>query len=226
MKLGKTFILDDATPFGIELPQEVISNLDAIVLDAEELAKEIEDYIPENAIYIGQGGLIVATLVGTISEYLDAQRVYQKDGNRQIITVKFGQRPEKNAACIIDDIIASGKTIYEAAKYLGLERPKAASLVLSGQLRGGCREKTGSTVKGIEGLVTVLPVDRRDGFPAIFSGRMVLYKTKIDQSYMDYLSKYVKDREKFAEAIFSVNTEPYELLYKKPKEFFEKYRRG
>jgi hypothetical protein len=72
----------------------------------------------------------------------------------------------------------------------------------------------------------VLPVDRRDGFPAIFSGRMVLYKTKIDQSYMDYLSKYVKDREKFAEAIFSVNTEPYELLYKKPKEFFEKYRRG
>jgi len=236
---GRMFVLDDATPFGVRLPSDLLALLKEYnrvkVLDAAGLAEDLylladRPDVPVTA--VGSGAILTLALLsrmGCRPDYniVGVERIYGKPlcNERASISFRLTQIAKLNPR-LVDDVVASGSTINYVMTELGIrEPPDVLALVLSGDTRGEYREADGSTVKNVSAVYVARSVASTDGGrPAILSARFLLKKAREDASYRRYLDKYAGGRaEELLELVRGVDTKPFDLLYNDPIAFLKEF---
>ncbi len=224
------FILDDLTPLGVNLPNDLFNcfNRDRslCVLDAGDLARgmcsAVVDF--EDPVVLSGGGVLTYTLMkregyDEVPEIVDIRRDYVLGEGSRRPEIVFSFEGNYDGRNCIDDIVSSGATINQLGSDL-----RVASLMLSCQARGVYRTKNGSTIKGIETLFTSGRVNCKSGFPAIFSARYLVKKIRDNPSYVNYVAKYA-DASKLLSVVNEIDKSPFDLLYDDPIQFIERYGR-
>ena len=229
------FVLDDVSPFGIELPDGMLSLLKQYnrtkILNSESLAEDLcilsdGDY---PVTVLGNGGALTYALLSRIGynpeySYVGMRRTYgrKKDGS---IDIRYKMTRNSRAwNRILDDIVAGGGTVNFAINEMGLDRPEVMLLVLSGENRGEFRCKEGSTVRNVGRVISSVSVKYNSGFPAIFSARYLLKKVPEDPGSRKYLSKYVGGRvDEFVDIAERIDIEPLDILYNDPDLFIKEF---
>ena len=219
------FILDDLTPFEIEISGLIKQfKKEPYVLNAEDLAGELVSILPEdfnNPAIIGSGGAMTFSLMKRFgydkTPYLiGVKRRYAQHPGQKYQAIEFDVSGKVDSSRqVIDDVVASGATINQFG-----EKLKCASLVLSLQSRGKYRQKEGTTVKGLDQIYCGQGVNCKTGFPAIFSGRFLL-QSGSDENYFSYLSKYLESPDDMREEIKKSCNPQIKLLYEDPIKFIE-----
>ena len=236
-------MLDDASPFGIDMPNAYLdllreNNESLELLDAEKLASELAEianstqYVTQEMYMPGSGGVLTAALLARYgfrpkTTRINVKRNYIVNPGEKRPTIKYeieSPMDKKECCVIVDDIIASGGTINALINYSGVTKADVYTLLLSGKTRGEFRCKDGSTVKGVETLRTAQVVDWEKGMPAILSFRFLLEKARTSKNYVEYISKYTGgDMQQIVDIISKVDTGPFELLFSRPDDFFRRF---
>ncbi|MBU0898186.1 MAG: phosphoribosyltransferase domain-containing protein [Nanoarchaeota archaeon] len=232
---SRMFILDEARPFGIEIPGKCKSALKKYnglkIIDSEDLADDLflflDDYAKNKKLYlVGSGGVIAYTLMSRLGlkndyEIIDVNRLY-KSGN--LVDFKMDKKIDISDGILIDDVIASGETLNFVIRESNSFMSDAACLIISGDIRSGYRQEERSTVSNIRNVICPQKVDYKRGFPAIFSSRMLLKKVREDNGYRKYVSKYAKDNiDSLLKSINEVDITPFNVLYDDPEGFIKEF---
>lgn len=236
---GNMFILDDATPLGIEFPKAYLdvlkrNNRKVEVLDAAQLAEDLLIIADERPVtLLGRGGILVGSLLrqkGFVQPFgfVDVERRYAASNGQVEISYLLGERSGEIAPVFVDDVIASGNTLNFALRELEARGSDAWALVLSGNTRGGYREAAGSTVQNTNNVYAARQVSRRDGSKsAILSARYLLRGVRDNPGYRRYLMKYVgaDGMVEVMGILRGLDLGPYEMLYAEPRRFLEAFGR-
>lgn len=232
---SRLFILDDISPLGIELPDEMLSLLKQYnktkILDSESLAEDL--YLlaegDDPVTVLGNGGALTYVLLSRIGyrpdySFVGMKRSYGKRRSGKT-DIKYDITPNGKAwDRILDDVVAGGGTVNFAIRELGLNKPEMLLLVLSGEKRGEFRCKEGSTISNVDRVVSPVSVRYNRGFPAIFSARYLLKKVPDDRGSRRYLSKYIGGRvDEFVGIAEGVDIEPLDMLYRDPDLFIKEF---
>ncbi len=237
--------MDDVTPFGTDKDQ--VKKLIGLLRDpqqllsAEEQAMQLFRIIPKEEMEIaaiGYGGALTYTLLSREGldlpfTMLDAQRNYTfitgEKRPRIKCDISGGIAFGSEVSLLIDDVVASGQTMYASSMYLGRQFVNAAALVMSGDVRSNYRSGSGSSASGIDTLYASQIVNGKGGFPAILSLRFVLLKTEYSGN-LDYLLKYAKpeNKQELEDLLRSkiIDIEQLRLLYRNPRQFVREQSNG
>lgn len=223
----------------MKIPDEYVSllrenNESLEVLNAEKLAAELAGIArpAESAYMLGNGGAVACTLLARYGfcprySFIEVRRNYEmRTGcKRPAITYDIRAPMDRSySRTVVDDIVASGGTVSALVEYSGAGEADVLALLLSGKTRGEFRCKDGSTVKGVKNIVTAQIVDWESGMPAILSFRFLLEKAKKNMEYVNYISKYTGgDVQRIYDILGKVDTQPFEMLFRDPCEFFQKF---
>ncbi|MFH1294503.1 MAG: phosphoribosyltransferase [Candidatus Aenigmatarchaeota archaeon] len=232
---SRMFILDDASPFGIDLPEDLISllkrNNKLKILDAEKLAEDLyllTEEVDEPVTVLGNGGALVMALLSRLGYRPDfnlvgIERRYGNSDGRTIIDFEITRSADPRQR-LVDDVIASAGTINYAIRELGIDEPEALALLISGDRRSQFREEYGSTVRNVSGVTAARSVCWKSGYPAILSARFLLKKVRDDPGYGKYLSRYVNGQIDDVRAMVDrMDLGPFDLLYENPDGFIKQF---
>jgi hypothetical protein len=240
-------VLDDATPFGINLPERAVRLLrdaSVTILDAEALARGLLRKLPRGIdgmrlVPFSGGGIMTFSLLcreglcQKMDSVMDIERTYREVNGklRPSVEVKGilcsplakGALPDSSGTVLIDDVIAAGRTADTAARYLVKDGKKinaAVVLLLSSSVSGGWRTSTDSTMPLIDDLYAAVRTRApAGGSSAIFSARALLEKGEYVER--EAAGKLGVDGKELREALESVDRSPLKLLRSDPFEFFE-----
>ena len=241
-------ILDDVTPFGITVPERAMQLLrdkaSAVILNAEELSVRLLKKLPrdvEDSTFcpLSGGGVMAFTLLRRAglaqnpSSVIDAVRTYKEvEGKlRPSVAIngalyyKPGSPPVPTAkTVIIDDVVASGRTIDSAARYLnsrGLAGwPNAITLLLSSSTSGGYRTSSDSTLQTINDLYSAVRArSPAGGCPVIFSLRALLEKREYAET--EAARKLAIDGKELVELLNGVDRSLLKIMRRDPLGFID-----
>ncbi len=240
---SKLFLLDDVTPFGVDRARvDILTKMlrdPPVVLDGQALASQLAGLIPRaavEAVTIGYGGVLTYTLLARNGldlpfKMLNVERKYLfvAGQKRPKITCTVSGDPDLSGRVtplLIDDVIASGQTMYRSSLYLRNDSVSASALVISGDTRNIWRSSSGSSVNYIDTVYASQIVNGAAGFPAILSLRYVLLKTRTKESLDYFIQKYAKEEAMEDLGRFlrrpAGDVEEMRLLYSDPDAFVKR----
>jgi hypothetical protein len=238
---AKLFLFDDLSWLGIKVPSSLLETLaeenkPMEIISIVELAETLKPLLLPSPIAVINGGGVLA-----LAALKDQGYQFELKELATVTRTYLGGIPQcsveqditKDVPLVIDDIIASGKTL------LGLRKSKnqtVAALLTSAfipQGNGFARERQRSTVLGYDTLYTGTLVNglQRSGgnqIPAILSLRYLLTKAIEDEDYnKHYLQKKLGGEAKarrVVDDIKTINTKSLAYLRKDPIRFLQMWR--
>ncbi len=243
---GESFILDDARPFGIELPEWYLGALDQIpfekgfdiypggscrsylkkgarprLLDAEKLAEDLFSILPEGPVTaIGDDGVLVYALLKRFGFRGELSGIVQlSDARCCTIEEKEG---EVRGTLLQEELYQ--RAVWKVLSQVGKVEGSAAALLSSessSDYSMGDRDAKGTTP-----LYVAKAVKSCRAYPAspfILSARSILASICKDRySYCDYLSKFAK-REEIEKTRSTLCLSAFDLLERDSRMFVERY---
>ena len=248
------FLFDDVSVLGISYPQRLVDLLQEFnkplqVLQAEQLAADLAPILPikQNIAVVSGGGVLTYLLLkkagyqGELREVIEIERRYEQGRPLCELRSRISICPLLSSSCssspelMLDDIIASGKTINAFLRESS-QRTRVGCLLASTNVPkgvGGERIRNGSTFENVEKLYCsqlvngTLDQNNCNRKPAILSLRYLLTKAVDNEDYRKgYLAKKFggyESAEEIASLVRTIDCTPITLLRRDPIAFLKQY---
>lgn len=239
------FLFDDVTALGIAYPTALVEILQEYnqplrILRAEELAQNLAPLLPprKDVVALSGGGILTylflrqAGYQGELCAIAEVERIYSQGIPLCQLKGPLPCAPR----FLMDDIIASGKTLDTVLKSSQSNTVDIACLVASTNVpkgNDGERMRDRSTFVGVQRLYCsqlvngLLGQDKSNRKPAILSLRYLLTKAVDNGNYREgYLAKKFggyQRAEQIASLVRMVIRQPIDLLRTNPKQFLAEY---
>ncbi|MBI4147145.1 phosphoribosyltransferase [Candidatus Woesearchaeota archaeon] len=239
------FLFDDVSALGVCYPQMLVDLLQEFnkpftILRAEELAADLVSILPtDKDIAVVSGGGVLTYLFlkragyqGELKDIIEIERKYEQ--GKPLCQLK--STPSFVPDLVLDDIIASGKTVDAFLKKKSSPKIEIACLVASTNVPKGARGERirgGSTFGNVERLYCsqlvngTLDQNKYNRKPAILSLRYLLTKAVDNDDYREgYLAKKFggyESAKEIASLVKEINCTPISLLRKDPRIFLKRY---